>query len=255
MSTDALPRQKRAAARAHAAPAVSPAAAEPAPVSPGEHIYIASEDLSSNPAEVARTLLETRVLKNPVRRTGVELTLYDEGYLRVAKLRGRGTEQPYFLDLRFLDPVPRIERILAVRWLATALGCAATGALAAFLLRFDALAAAAAWGLGAAMLAAAVTLYIGVYASHETTEFFTLHGRIPVLTLVASLGSMKRFRAYVPMLSRSIEEAAKRLGTDTAAYLRAEMREHYRLRGDGVFDDRSCAGGTGRILAQFDVQL
>jgi hypothetical protein len=33
------------------------------------------------------------------------------------------------------------------------------------------------------------------------------------------------------------------------------MREHYRLRGDRVLDNDACARGTGRILAQFDVQL
>jgi hypothetical protein len=57
------------------------------------------------------------------------------------------------------------------------------------------------------------------------------------------------------MLCRAIEEAAERIGADTAAYLRAEMREHYRLRGNGVLDNDECARGTGRILAQFDVQL
>jgi hypothetical protein len=33
--------------------------------------------------------------------------------------------------------------------------------------------------------------------------------------------------------------------------LRAEMREHYRLRGDGILDDE-CSEGTGRILVHFD---
>jgi len=38
-------------------------------------------------------------------------------------------------------------------------------------------------------------------------------------------------------------------------FLRAEMREHYRLRGDGVLSVGTCAECTGRILAHFDVQL
>jgi len=76
-----------------------------------------------------------------------------------------------------------------------------------------------------------------------------------VLQLVANLGSIKKFHSFVPMLCRAIEEAAERIGADTSAYLRAEMRERYRLRGDGVLDNDECARGTGRILAQFDVQL
>jgi hypothetical protein len=66
---------------------------------------------------------------------------------------------------------------------------------------------------------------------------------------------MRKFRAFVPVLSRAIEEAAERIGDDTSAYLRAEMREHYRLRGDGVLSNEACAESTGRILAQFDVRI
>jgi hypothetical protein len=223
--------------------------------SPGEHIYIESEDLSSNPAAAARTLRETVVLRNPVRRTGAELALFDEGFLKVTPLRNKDTDEPFFLDLRFVDPVPTLDRVIAVRWLTGALGCGALMALAAFLLRFDALYTFAAVALGGATLAAAITLYVGLYLSHEKTEFCTLHGRAPVLELVANFGSIKRFRAFVPALSHAIEEAAERIGVDTAAFLRAEMREHYRLRGDGVLDNDDCARGTGRILAQFDVQL
>jgi hypothetical protein len=231
--------------------ATTPSAAAP----PSEHIYIASEDLSSNPAAAARTLRETVVLRNPIRRTGAELALFDEGFLKVTPLRNQDADEPFFLDLRFVDPVPKLDRVIAVRWLTGALGCGALMALAAFLMRFDALYAFAAVGLGVATLAAAVTLYVGLYLSHESTEFCTLHGRAAILELVANFGSVKKFRAFVPVLSHAIEEAAERIGADTAAFLRAEMREHYRLRGDGVLDNDECARGTGRILAQFDVQL
>jgi len=242
-------------ARSKTAP---PAATTPsivAAAAPAEHIYIESEDLSPNPAAAARTLREIVVLRNRIRRTGAELALFDEGFLKVTRLRNKDADEPFFLDLRFVDPVPKLDRVIAVRWLTGALGCGALMALAAFLMRFDALYTLAAVGLGVATLAAAVTLYVGLYLSHESTEFCTLHGRATVLELIANFGSVKKFRAFVPELSRAIEEAAERIGVDTAAYLRAEMREHYRLRGDGVLDSDECAKGTGRILAQFDVQL
>ena len=186
---------------------------------------------------------------------GAELTLFDEGYLKVTALAKGNADAPFFLDLRFVDPVPKIERVIAVRWLTAAFGCGAMAALAAFLLRFDALYVVAGWAFGIATLATAVALYVGIYSSHEKIEFRTLHGRAAVLQLVANLGSIKKFRAFVPLLCRAIEEAAERIGADTSAYLRAEMREHYRLRGDGVLDNDECARGTGRILAQFDIQL
>lgn len=233
------------------------AATPPAPPAgaPAEHVYIGSEEISADPAAAARTPCAAAVLRNPIRRSGAELTLFDEGYLKVAALRNGEAGVPFFLELRFVDPVPKIDRTIAVRWLAAALGCGAAAALAAFLLRFDALELAAWWVLGVAAVAAAATLYIGVYRSHETTEFRTLHGRATVLRFVANLGSIKRFRGFMPQLCHAIEEAAERIGPDTAEYLRAEMREHYRLRRDGVLDHDACASGTGRILAQFDVRL
>lgn len=232
----------------------SPPTALPAS-GPAEHIYIGSEEISADPAAAARTPRGTAVLRNAIRRNGAELTLFDEGYLKVTVLHNGEAGVPFFLDLRFVDPVPKIERVVAVRWLAASLGCGALAALAAFLLRFEALHLAACWVLGIMAVAAAATLYVGIYLSHETTAFCTLHGRVRVLHFVANLGAIKRFRAFVPKLCHAIEEAAERIGTDTAAFLRAEMREHYRLRGDGALDNDECASGTGRILAQFDVQL
>jgi hypothetical protein len=225
------------------------------PSSPSEHIYIGSDDFSADPATVARTAREEIVLRNAIRRTGAELTLYDEGYLKVKQLARGDAEAPFFLDLRFIDPVPKIERVIAVRWLTAAFGCAAVAALAGFLTRFDALHAAAAWALGASLLATAGALYVGLYSTHEKIEFHTLHGRAAALRLVANFGSIRKFHALVPKLCQAIEEAAERIGADTAAYLRAEMREHYRLRGEGVLGNDECARGTGRILAQFDVQI
>jgi hypothetical protein len=220
-----------------------------------EHIYIGSEDATADPAISARTPRATVVLRNPIRRMGAELTLYDEGYLKVTEIEKGNADAPFLLDLRFLDPVPKIERVIATRWLTAALGCGVLAAFAAFLMRFDALYIAALWALGAAGAATAAAAYVGIYSSHERIEFCTLHGRAAVLRLVANVGCIKKFHAFVPLLCRAIEQAADSIGADTAAYLRAEMREHYRLRGTGVLDNDECARGTGRILAQFDIQL
>ena len=223
--------------------------------SPSEHIYMGGDEFSTEPGVAARTVRATRKLDNRVRRQGVEVTFFEEGFIKVAAQNGKSSGAPFLLDLRFVDPVPRIERVFAARSFLVALGCAAAAALAGFLLRFDALYVFAAPALGAAVLATVIALYFGIYRTHETTEFRSLHGRVVVLKLLANFGSMKRFRAFVPMLTEAIEEAAERIGDDTSAYLRAEMREHYRLRGDGVLDNDTCAAGTGRILQQFDVQL
>lgn len=242
-----------ARAKQPARPAPPPASV--ADDSPSEHIYIGSEELGGDPATSARTLRATLHAHNPLRHMGIELALYEEGVVRVTELRKGKPAEPFFLDLRFLDPVPTIERSLAKRWLMASLGCTAIAALAAFLLRFDALYVPAMATLVVSALAAATALYGGIYRSHERTEFRTLHGRTTVLRFMANLGSFRKFRALVPAVSGAIEEAAERITADTAAYLRAEMREHYRLRGASVLDNETCAAGTGRILAQFDIQI
>jgi hypothetical protein len=232
-----------------------PADAEPLlDSSAAEHIFIGSEDSAPTPLN-ARTVREQVEINNPVRRTTTVLTLYEEGFLKVVARRSAQRGEPFSLDLHYLDPVPSISRVIATRALYVALGSGAAAALAWLLAQLEVLRPFAVPALLVAAAATAAALLIAVYRSHERIEFCTIHGRAPVLTLIASLGSIKRCRAFVPLLSRAIDEAAERIGGDTSAYLRAEMREHYRLRGDGVLSREMCAESTGRILAQFDVQI
>jgi hypothetical protein len=223
--------------------------------SPSEHIYIGSEEPTLSSAAKAQTVREKIELPNPIRRTHLELTLYAEGFLKVIEYR-RGTRCDTFrLDLRYLDPVPSITHIIARRLLYTALGCGGVAAIALLLAWLGVLASIALpTGIAAAVVMIAV-LMVAANRSHEKIAFNTIHGRATVLCLTANLGSVRRVRSAVPALSRAIEEAAETIGEDTSAYLRSEMREHYRLRGDGVLSNEACAEGTGRILAQFDVQL
>jgi hypothetical protein len=222
-----------------------------------EHIYMGSEEpAAAAAAPAAAETVERRVeLRNRLRGASTRLTLFAEGFLEVAERRNGRSGNKFRLDLRYLDPVPTIERVIASRALLAALCCAAAAGLAAWLATFDALRGVALSALLVAAPAAVVALAIAAYRSHEKTQFLTIHGRAPVLSLVANVGSIRTFHAFVPVLCHAIEEAAERIGDDTAAYLRAEMREHYRLRGEGVLDNGSCADSTGRILAQFDMQL
>jgi hypothetical protein len=239
-------------------PARSTPAAKAAPSvadsSPSEHIYIGSDE-ARNPKATARTIRDRVVLRNAVRRASTTLTLYAEGFVGVAEERGGKARDTFHLDLQYLDPVPTLERVIASRWFYGTLGSTAVAALAVFLARFEPLQTAAWIAFGVATVAALATLFVGVRFTYERTTFCTIHGRAPVLTLLANVGAIKRFRAFVPALSAAIEEAADQIANDNSAYLRAEMREHYRLRGDGVLSQQECAESTGRILAQFDVGL
>jgi hypothetical protein len=218
-----------------------------------EHILISSDE-GADPS-AAQTVRERWRLANPLRRQSTEITVFEEGFAEITQHAARSSRAPFRLDLRYLDPIPSITRVISARAWWSAAGCAAA-ALAAFALAYLASLGALAVSFGlVAAAAASVAAAIALQRSHETIEFFTLHGRARVLALVANFGAIKPFRAFVPELSRAIEEAAEDITGDTSAFLRGEMREHYRLRGDGVLSVGSCAESTGRILAHFDVQL
>lgn len=241
-------------ADARPTPAKPARPAAPAAVAP-EHIYMGSEDSNPDPSKAGRTVREHTALRNSLRRTSVEITLFEEGFAQILERSQDKASEPFRLDLHYLDPVPSITRVIAKRALLTSLGCVLAGLVALLLAQLPTLlpfaVPAALLAASGALIAAAVALY----RSHERTDFHTIHGRACVLSLVANFGSIKRFHAFVPVLSAAIEESAEKMTDDTSAYLRAEMREHYRLRGDGVLSNQLCAESTGRILAQFDIQI
>ncbi|HEX5046268.1 MAG TPA: hypothetical protein VFX89_04035 [Gammaproteobacteria bacterium] len=226
----------------------------PAPA-PAEHIFIAGDDTNPDPKTAAVTVRTRAELRNALRRTSTELTIYEEGFLKVVPTVGGKRGQTFRLDLHFLDPVPAITRVVAKRTFYVAFAATAAMGLAALLAQVELLKAFASAAFFASAALATGAVLLGVYRSYEKIEFVTLHGRAQVLKLVASVSSIKRFHAFVPQICRAIDEAAERNQRDPQAYLRAEMREHYRLRQDGVLDNGECAEGTGRILSQFDIQL
>ena len=219
-----------------------------------EHIYLGDE-AGTDAAHQPKTVTEKLVLNDGLRRRSTEITLYEEGFLRLVESRAGRRATPYVLNLRYLDPVPSIERHYPLRLIKVAAGSAIAAAIAAGLAQIDALAAIAYASAALAAAGALMSLVAFVYASHEKVVYRTLHGRAAAMTLTASLSCMRRFRATIPRLSRAIEHAEESIGDDTAIYLRAEMREHYRLRGDGVLTEQDCSEGTGRILLHFDDEM
>ena len=220
-----------------------------------EHIFIGSDNLNPDPRRAGQTVRDHVELRNPLRRAGTKVIVFEEGFAQIVE-RGNGAAgEPFRLDLHYLDPIPSITRVIAKRALRAALGCLLATIVALLLAQWPVLRAIA---VPAALLCASgalVAAAIALYRSHERTDFHTIHGRACVLSLVANFGSIKRYRAFVPVLSRAIEESAETITSDTSAYLRAEMREHYRLRANGILSNDLCAESTGRILAQFDIQI
>jgi hypothetical protein len=221
--------------------------------STSEHISLGDEyeERRSRTGKIAQVLEVTDRLRG--RQTG--LSIYDEGFLKIVEKRRGKTVRRHRLDLRFLDPVPTIKRYYPRRLVKTAYVLAGLTVIAGLLAYFGVMHRFSIPAAAVASAALLVSLIWFVYLSHEKITFHTLHGRAKALQLGAGLGYIRRFHKLVPELVRAIEEAADDIGEDTIVYLRSEMREHYRLRGDGVLSNDECSDSTGRILAQFDDPL
>jgi hypothetical protein len=180
------------------------------------------------------------------------LKLYEEGFLSVCADRRRGHGDEQLLDLRYLDPRPRISRVVAVRLLYPAIYSAALAVAATAFASFGVLPAVT-WPLASAFGAAAATLaWLFGSRTGEHATFRTARGQTEALDLFGPLGSVDMLRRIVPALVVAIREAAEAAEpTDAHTYLREEMREHYRLAQAGVISPAECATGTYRILAQF----
>jgi len=210
-------------------------------------ITAAAPSLGKTPSEISSEVEIRDRLRG--RRTSVRIFL--EGWADV-EFEGRGRHSSHRIDLRFLDPVPTTERSYPVRLLQATMLVAAITAVAAIPAWYGWLSS---YLLPATIAGAALTM-LGLiftwYLSHEKIIFRTLHGRAAVIRFGAGLGTMRRFRRLVPRLIEAIADAAESMHEETAVYLRAEMREHYRLRGDGIISEDECAASTERILGEFD---
>lgn len=191
-------------------------------------------------------------IRDRLRGRITRVRLYAEGWADIETERRGRRSTHHRIDLKFLDAAPERSRHCPVRLLKAASILAAVTALLA-------LPAAVGWlrdiTLTAAILGALATLSllaVVFYSTQEKIVFHTLHGRADAIHFGAGLGTMRRFHKLVPKLIAAIARAADAAPEDTMVYLRAEMREHYRLRGIGVLTSEQCSESTGRILAEFD---
>jgi len=203
----------------------------------------------------SRDVCDEHEIADKLRGRNTLVRIFEDGWLDLEiNRRGRAASH-YRIDLRYLDPVPTITQHRPIKMLKAAAVPAGIAAVCAIPASFGWLSA---WSVPAAIAGGVVTagiLFVAFYLTHEKIHFQTLHGRADVVRFGAGLGTIRRFRKLLPTIVDAIADAAETVGDETAVYLRAEMREHYRLRSSGILSEQQCAESTGRILAQFDGPL
>ncbi len=216
-----------------------------------EHISLSSANADLTTVVQLNKITSHFNVSNRLHGTTFSYVLYEEGFLKVRKRKGKELVQDHYLSLRFLSDTPKISRVIAKRTLIAAIGLTAAclvTALIGLLTAWDGFFRAATILLGTG---ATIEFLLFLYWSHERTHFYTAKGDCEVLRLMGSVESYRACRAIVPELCQAIRDAQAYNPSDHALFLREAMHEHYRLQRASVISTDACTTSTRKILTEF----
>jgi hypothetical protein len=153
----------------------------------------------------------------------------------------------YELDCTFLDPRP--VRVLRIDWWSGGLFLVLVACLAAVAWRMPELSAppASIWlAVTALVIAAALALGTCLYRSSDRIIFYTRHGRAPLLKLLNRRPAPDQLESFVADIARRIERAKRQ--DDSEEFLSDELREHRRLKEQGVLTEQGYEVVKRRLL-------
>jgi hypothetical protein len=222
-----------------------------------EHVSLESNPPTiSSDAEVTsavelKKISSTFEFANRLHGTHYRFELYEEGFLKIRSWKKKRLVQNHYLALRFLNPTPKISRVVAKSAFLTACGLGILSLLTAALSAFTSYGAML--GSGTILLAcgAAIAFMLFLQRTYEKTIFYTSVGGCAVLTLMGTLESFRTCRTIIPAIGQAIEDAYAHNQQDRQLYLRQEMHEHYRLDRAGAISKGACGEATKTILGEF----
>jgi len=218
-----------------------------------EHIVLESDERKVPALRTARKVHSRLRVQSRVRRRASELALIDYCYLSVRTWRSRSPDVQYVLDLRFVDPVLRLSRHVAWRFLAAS----AVLTVLAVALAWRISASSTPWWrhewlalLGSLVGLAVCSVLVGLYRTTKTLVLFSVSGRARLLELTGGVGSFRAMRGFSRTLAAHVRIASARRRRSRAEHLRDEMREHQRLKEEGVLSEKEYEMSKARILAK-----
>lgn len=220
-----------------------------------EHILLESDERVVPTLETARRTHARLKLHGGLWRRSIDLALIDGLFLSVRTSRANLLISRYVVDLRFVDPVPRLRRRIAWRTLAIGIACLALGILG---VRSIAASAAPWWrhewfpATAALIGIAACALFAAFHLTTETLTLISAHGRARLVSHTGGIGTLRAFRKFLPRLDAHLRIALRVRHGSLATHLRDEMREHFRLRSAGALTEPEYEAAKRRILATHD---
>jgi hypothetical protein len=214
-----------------------------------EHILLESDERRIPHPRSSKKSHARVQLNSWLRRRALQLELIDYYYLVVRVYRARSVTAEYVLDLRFVDASLALSRHFASRWLLSALVLSVLAGAIAF--RIGGSTTQGGWlaagGIVLGMAVAAVVVCI--YRTTETVSMYSVHGRARLFEFTSGLGVKRAVEPFTSKLAAHVKVATAARRPMKAEHLRDEMREHFRLREDGVLSAAEYEASKARILA------
>lgn len=218
----------------------------------GEHISLESDGGAQRPApNTGKPLIRFELGEDERNATSAICILRDQ-FVAIETVDADLAHRQYTVDLRYVDPRPAGIRKVAWPWLYVAIGLAALAAIAGTLYSFAPAFAQSigglytAIGLGVLSVAGFVLSY---RFSREFVVFVSVHGRARLITIRGGLGTIRRVQPCTAEIIKHTKTARLQAASQPKqAFLRDEMREHSRLRDQGVINEQEYASARTRIL-------
>lgn len=205
-----------------------------------EHITLESPPEGSpvGPRGQPRNTMRSFTAEAPRRGVAECVSFLDEHRLGVRRATERGRID-YELDLRFLDPVPTVVRIVPWGWLSVAAGIAVSAALTL-----------ASGGDGLlAVVAGLLSALMVVRHTRTRLDFRSTDGRVVLFSTARSRGEGPGGQAFLNELAAAVVAARFAWPQTNQAFLRDQMREHHRLFEEGVLARDAYEAARASILA------
>ncbi len=216
-----------------------------------EHVVLGGSGDDDLQMQRSTAIRQVIALHNPIRQSRMELRIFKDHFMSVIEHRGKRRLPERVIDLKYLDPSPKLSRYIAKKTERVVLMVGAAGTVLLIL------AILSLWPIITGVLALACFATAGAFAwryvlrTRDTVEFQTKHGRAVVIALIANIGCMRALRSAVPDIVAAIRYASSKADGDRTTQLRAEVREHYRLASTGVIAKEVCERATRLILGKF----
>ncbi|HKJ07512.1 MAG TPA: hypothetical protein VKA76_00335 [Gammaproteobacteria bacterium] len=177
--------------------------------------------------------------------------LFNDRYLSVAVSQFGLRPRSHWVDLGHVDPEPRRESRIAWSWFALAAVLSGGGLLLLAVLALSGrplLSHPVFPGTLAALFGGVVALWAGLLGSGQRLVWHSASGRAPVAELRLCRSGRRQARAFVADMKERAVRARRQSGADAETRLSAELREHRRLRVEGVLDAETYEAAKERIL-------